>query len=124
MHWTHNRLQGEGSLSQDEERIQQAERARNEVLAEAQFLQQALEEEKKRNVIAFQWVKSHHAVDMDKILALRSQLKLAKKFIDSSKNDIDISNQEVIIFQSIIITSQDIHGDYRYLASSHQVEGI
>lgn len=68
-------MQGEGPLGQDE-RVQQAKQARDEAKAEAQFIRQALEDGKDRNAVAFEWVQSHHAIEMEENLSLQNQLKV------------------------------------------------
>lgn len=67
-------MQGEGSSSQDEERIHQAEQARDKALAEAQYLWESLEEEKRQNTMAFQCVQRCHAMEI-KNLTLQTKLK-------------------------------------------------
>lgn len=60
-----------GSLEQ-EERVQQVERARDEATAEAQFLRETLEEERNKNATAFQWVQNHRTMEMEENVSLQN----------------------------------------------------
>lgn len=74
------------------------EQARNEALAEAQFLRQAPEE--KRNAIERAWAYNFRVMETREAMILKGQLRTVENTIERLKKDVEISDQEAKMLQS------------------------
>lgn len=93
-----NRLWWGIPSDQDQGRFQQVEQARNEALAEAQFLRQAPEE--KRNAIERAWAYNFRVMETREAMILKGQLRTVENTIERLKKDVEISDQEAKMLQS------------------------
>lgn len=89
-----------------QERINKVERTRDEALAEAQFLYQALVDERVRTMTERDLVQRIRAEETQEAMFLKDKLKVAKRTIEGLKDEADRHGQEVQMLQSKLSMSK------------------